>query len=83
MKVLQFWSDQHPGTPVDLFIDVPFDFEAELARATRKELRSVGAIPIVTLPTLVKLKRAAPTVSRTESTSTTCICFIQNRSTDE
>ena len=50
MKVLQFWSDQHPGTPVDLLIDVPFDFEAELARATRKELRGVGAIPIVTLP---------------------------------
>ena len=59
MQVLQFWSDQHPETPVDIFIDVPFDFETEMAAATRKELLGVGAIPIVTLPTLVKLKRTA------------------------
>ena len=59
MRVLQFWSDQHPETPIDLFIDVPFDFHAELAAATWKELREVGAIPVVTLPTLVKLKRTA------------------------
>ena len=59
MKVLQFWSDQHPETPIDLFIDVPFDFEAELTAATWKELEGVGNIPVVTLPTLVHLKRAA------------------------
>jgi hypothetical protein len=59
MQVLQFWSDQHQETPVDVFIDVPFDFEAELAAATWKQLRDVGAIPVLTLPTLVQLKRAA------------------------
>lgn len=59
MKVLQFWSDQHLETPVDVFIDLPFDFEAELADATWKELQGVGAIPVVTLRTLVQLKRAA------------------------
>ena len=59
MKVLQFWSDQHPETPIDLFVDMPFDFDAELAAATWKELGGVGAIPLITLPTLVKLKRAA------------------------
>jgi hypothetical protein len=59
MKVLQFWSDQHPETPIDLFIDVGFDFADELAAATWKELQGVGAIPMVTLSTLVKLKRAA------------------------
>ena len=26
MTVLQFWSDQHRETPVDLFIEKPFDF---------------------------------------------------------
>jgi hypothetical protein len=59
MRVLQFWSDQHPETPVDLFIDVPFDFDAELSGATWKQLRDVGTIPVLALPTLVKLKRAA------------------------
>jgi hypothetical protein len=59
MKVLQSWSDQHPETPLDLFIDVSFDFDAELAAATWKELRDVGVIPVVTLATLVKSKRAA------------------------
>jgi hypothetical protein len=58
MAVLQFWSDQHRETPVDLFIDVPFDFASELAAATWKELQDVGAIPVVRLPTLVQLKRA-------------------------
>jgi hypothetical protein len=59
MRVIQFWSDQHRETPVDVFIDVPFDFEAELAAATWKQLQGVGAIPVLTLPTLVQLKRAA------------------------
>lgn len=59
MKVLQFWSDQHRETPVDLFISVPFDFDAEARAATWKELRDIGAVPVVTLPTLVSLKRAA------------------------
>jgi hypothetical protein len=42
-----------------VFIDAPFDFEAELAAATWKQLRDVGAIPVLTLPALVQLKRAA------------------------
>ena len=59
MKVLQFWSDEHRETPVDVFIEVPFEFGAELAAAPTKELRGVGAVPIVSLPTLVAMKRAA------------------------
>ena len=59
MKVLQFWSDEHRETPIDVFITVAFDFEAELHAATWKELRDIGAVPVVTLPTLVRLKRAA------------------------
>jgi hypothetical protein len=45
-------------TPNVYIIDVPFDFESELAAATWKELQDVGAIPVVRLPTLVQLKRA-------------------------
>ena len=33
MTVLNFWSEQHRDTPVDLFVTEPFDFEAEYGRA--------------------------------------------------
>ena len=59
MLVLQFWSDEYRQTPIDVFIDMPFDFATELAAAPMKELRGVGFIPIVTLPTLFAVKRAA------------------------
>ena len=59
MKVLQFWSDKHPETPVDVLIDMPFDFAVELADATWKDLRDIGPIPVVKLSTLLQLKRAA------------------------
>ena len=59
MKVLQFWSDQHRQTPIDVLIEVPFDFATEFASAPTKELRGVGPIPIVTVCTLFAMKRAA------------------------
>ncbi len=59
MKVLQFWSDEHRQTPLGIFIDIPFDFATEFAAATTKELRVIGFIPIVTLATLVRMKKAA------------------------
>jgi hypothetical protein len=59
MQVLQFWSEQHRETPVDIFIEVPFDFRTEYAAATSKELRGVGAVPIVSLAALVQMKKAA------------------------
>jgi hypothetical protein len=59
MKVLQFWSDQHRETPIDILIDVPFDFATESKAAPTKELSEGGPVPIVTLPTLVAMKRAA------------------------
>ena len=59
MKVLQFWSDTHRETPVDVVIDVPFDFQTEQGAATWKELEGIGKVPVVSLPTLVQLKRVA------------------------
>jgi hypothetical protein len=59
MEVLQFWSDIHRETPVDVFVQVPFDFEAEREAATWKQLGEIGQVPVVSLRTLVRLKRAA------------------------
>ena len=59
MKVLQFWSDEHRQTPLDIFIHIPFDFATEFAAASTRELREIGPIPIVTLPTLFRMKKAA------------------------
>jgi hypothetical protein len=59
MTVLQFWSDQHPQTPVGVFVDLPFVFSEEMERATKKHLGGVGVVHFVSLATLLEMKRAA------------------------
>jgi hypothetical protein len=59
MKVLQFWSDQHRETPIDVFVEVPFDFSVEIAHAPVKEMSGIGPVPYVTLPTLIAMKESA------------------------
>ena len=59
MTVLQFWSDAHRQTPIDVFVSEPFDFNAELAAAPAKDLPGVGLVPIVSLPTLIRMKEIA------------------------
>jgi hypothetical protein len=58
MRVLQFWSELHRETPIDLFVREPFPFDEEHARALVKPL---GAIPVrfVSIPTLIEMKTAA------------------------
>jgi len=58
MQVLQFWSDSHRETPVDMFVREPFRFDEEYARALVKPL---GAVPVrfVSIPTLIEMKTAA------------------------
>jgi hypothetical protein len=58
MQVLQFWSDSHRETPVDMFVRAPFPFDEEYARALVKPL---GAVPVrfVSIPTLIEMKTAA------------------------
>jgi hypothetical protein len=58
MQVLQFWSDQHRETPIDVFVQESFPFEEEYQRALVKPL---GAIPVrfVSIPTLIGMKEAA------------------------
>ena len=59
MKVLQFWSDAHIETPVDVFVTEPFDFDNEYRRALLKPLYGKIPVRIVTIPTLIRMKEAA------------------------
>jgi predicted nucleotidyltransferase len=59
MKVLRFWSDQHRETPVDVFVSEPFDFEREYAGADVREAAPGLPVRIVTLETLLAMKRSA------------------------
>lgn len=59
MRVLNFYSDRHRETNVDLFVTVPFDFAREYANAMRGDITPGVSIPIVSLPTLIAMKAAA------------------------
>jgi hypothetical protein len=58
MQVLQFWSDGHRETPIDVFVSEPFDFGEEYARALVKPLGSI-AVRFVSIPTLIQMKERA------------------------
>jgi hypothetical protein len=59
MIVLQFWSDTHRRTPVDVFVYEPFDFALEYRRARHEKI--VGDVPatIVGYEALLVMKAAA------------------------
>ena len=58
MQVLQFWSDVHRETPVDMFVHEPFDFEDEYRHSLAKPLGRIE-VRFVTIPTLIRMKQAA------------------------
>jgi predicted nucleotidyltransferase len=59
MKVLNFHSDAHRETPVDLFITEPFDFEEEYRNALVQESTSGLAVRILRLDALLRMKAEA------------------------
>ncbi len=59
MVVLRLWSDTHRETSVDVFVDEPFDFDAEFARALIKPLHGTLPVRFVSIPTLIRMKEAA------------------------
>lgn len=59
MQVLNFWSDQRRETPLDIFVTEPFNFAEEYARAETREVMPGVSAKIVSLPTLLEMKRAA------------------------
>ena len=58
MQVLQFWSDAHRETPVDMFVQEPFDFEDGYRRSLAKPLGRIE-VRFVSIPTLIRMKQAA------------------------
>ena len=59
MQVLQFWSDSHRETSVDVFVTEPFDFDAEYGAALLSPLNTKLTIRFVSLPTLIRMKEEA------------------------
>lgn len=59
MTVLNFFSDRHRETPVDVFVTEPFDFDREYARAPVEEIAPGVPLRIVRLATLLSMKREA------------------------
>lgn len=59
MKVLNFFSDRHRETNVDVFVAEPFDFEREYAGAMLGELGWGLSVRFVSLPTLIAMKEEA------------------------
>ncbi len=59
MIVLKLWSDKHRRTPIDIFVYEPFDFATERATATSLEVCPGVNAPVVSLNTLLQMKRTA------------------------
>lgn len=59
MQVFQLWSDEHRETPIDVFVEEPFDFDEEYRRALVKPLYDTIEVRFVSLSTLIRLKEAA------------------------
>ena len=58
MTVLNFHSDEHRETPVDVFVEEPFNFAEEYERALVEELSPGAVLRIVRLHTLLRLKES-------------------------
>jgi hypothetical protein len=59
MQVLQPWSDAHRGTPIEMFVTEPFDFEHEYSQALLKRLHERIEVRIVSVGTQIRMKSAA------------------------
>lgn len=59
MKVLNFWSQQHPETSVDVFVYEPFAFDAEQDAALSADLLPGLPVRFVSIPTLIRMKELA------------------------
>lgn len=59
MVVLTFHSDQHRETPIDIFVNEPFDFDEEYRNALVEEIAPGIPVRILRLSTLLRLKQDA------------------------
>lgn len=58
MTVLNFWSERHRETPIDVFVTEPFAFDEEHARALVKSLGPI-AVRFVSIASLIRMKEIA------------------------
>jgi predicted nucleotidyltransferase len=59
MTVLNFFSSQHPQTPLDIFVTEPFNFENEFAAAGERAVSAGVNVRIVSLGALLQMKKTA------------------------
>lgn len=59
MSVLNFHSDRHRETPIDVFVTEPFDFDDEHRRAVVEDLAPGVQVRILRLEALLALKQQA------------------------
>jgi hypothetical protein len=59
MRALQFYSDKHKETSVDILVDEPFVFNKEYEKALVKVLGGDVDVSFVSLGTLLKMKKSA------------------------
>jgi len=59
MSVLNFHSDAHRETPIDVFVTEPFDFDDEHRRAVIEDLAPGVPVHILRLEALLALKQSA------------------------
>jgi hypothetical protein len=59
MSVLNFHSDRHRETPIDVFVTEPFDFDDEHRRAVVEDLAPGVPVRILRLEALLALKQQA------------------------
>ena len=59
LTVFSLFSPDHPATNIDLFVELPLDFERAYARAARMEIAPSLAAPFVSFDDLLFLKQQA------------------------
>lgn len=59
MTVLSFHSEIHREMPVDVFVDIPFDFDVEFDRSLQGDVLPGLPARFVSIETLIDMKRAA------------------------
>jgi len=59
MQVLQFWSNDHLETPIDIFVTEPFSFTDEYSNAYIKPLYGSIEVRFVSIKTLINMKQQA------------------------
>lgn len=59
MQVLNFYSDKHSETPVDVFVQYDFDFEIEYQNALQGEALPGIQARFVSITTLIEMKERA------------------------